>query len=406
MMRSLYAGVSGLKNHQLWLDVIGNNIANVNTAGFKPSDVNFQDVLSQTIQGEVRPTSTSGGINYKQVGLGVSLGSIRTIFNQGAIENTGNVTDLAIQGEGFFVLSDGSSKYYTRSGAFGVDANGTLVDSITGYRVLGLNGNIIVSQGAYNGAAMTATTYFKGNLNAGSDTGTTYQSSFNIYDSQGIAHSLIMDLQKTANNTWSITGFTESDPSMSVTGGTYSTTPLVFDANGNLLSGNSSTVILSFTNGASTPQTIMLDFGTSANTSPVTQYGDASTVTISSQSGYSSGVLQSFNISPDGKVNGIYSNGQTKVIDTIRMAVFPNSQGLLKTGGNLFRETGNSGLANEGAPNSGGRGTLVPGALEMSSVDLAQEFTKMIVAQRGFQANSRIITTSDEVLHDLVSIKR
>ncbi len=408
MLRSLFAAVTGLRSHSQWLDVIGNNIANVDTVGFKNAGVTFQDLLSQTIQGEVRPASGQGGVSVKQVGLGVTVGSIRNFFTQGALQQTGNPTDLAIQGDGFFVLSSGSDTLYTRAGAFTLDANGNLVDSVTGYKVQGASGDITIAPGSTVAATPTTTDFFKGNLDASVADGSTYTLTFPVHDSLGTSHTLTSTFTKNFAGTpgrwdWAVT---ESDANITSLGG--ATGSLIFDGAGAISSGATAPLTVNYAAaaGATTPQSVTLDFGSASNTTPMTGYAGSSTASLASQDGVASGSLQSFTIGPDGSVTGFYSNGTSQVLATLSLAAFPNSGGLLKAGANLFKETGNSGSPSSGIPGTGGRGTISSGTLEASNVDLAQEFTNLIIAQRGFQANTRVITASDQVLQDLINIIR
>ncbi|WP_027408690.1 flagellar basal body rod protein FlgG [Anoxybacteroides tepidamans] len=267
MLRSMYSGISGMKNFQVKLDVIGNNIANVNTYGFKKSRTIFKDLVSQQIAGASAPTATRGGVNPKQVGLGAQLAAIDTVQTQGSLQTTGRTLDLAISGDGYFVLGDasGNNHLYTRAGNFYLDQQGYIVN-----------------------------------------------------------------------------------------------------ADGRYLLGSGNSRIQIPTN------------------------------------------AQSFSIGANGVVNYVDSTGtlQTATGSPIQLAKFANNDGLEKAGENLFRSTSNSGTETLTTPGSGGAGTLVPGTLEMSNVDLSEEFTEMIVAQRGFQANTRIITTSDEILQELVNLKK
>ncbi|MBH0160978.1 MULTISPECIES: flagellar basal body rod protein FlgG [Fictibacillus] len=287
MLRSMYSGISGMKNFQVKLDVIGNNIANVNTYGFKKGRTTFKDLVSQQIAGAAAPGLNRGGVNPKQVGLGSQLSSIDTVHTQGSLQTTGRPLDLGISGDGFFLLSDGVNDYLTRAGNFYMDSEGTLVNSdglkVFGYQVDEDN-QFIVNDGKFSVGEMKIPTDAK-----------------------------------------------------------------------------------------------------------------------------------SFSIGPDGQVTYISDASSTPLLaGQIILAKFPNTGGLEKAGGNLYRETTNSGTirndmdeyVNISPPGTDGAGEVVAGALEMSNVDLSEEFTEMIVAQRGFQANTRIITTSDEILQELVNLKR
>lgn len=414
MMRSMYAGVSGLRNHQIRMDVIGNNIANVNTVGFKAGRVNFQEIFNQTIRGASSPLGQRGGTNPQQVGLGMGLSSIDTLQTQGNLQTTGKMTDLAIQGNGFFVLNADGNMAYTRDGAFDLDANGDLINPANGMKVQGWmadttgafpakNPNTIkdikIPVGQSIAAASTGRVAFAKNLDAGTVLNGTYVTSIDVFDSLGARRSVTMTFEKTAvdpgppaTSTWTWTA--------SGDGTTVLPNTLTFDANGNLTGGGTATMQVNGSAGATSPFTVNLDFN------GLTQYAAGSTVAATSRDGYPMGSLMTFTIDSTGTVTGVYSNGITQKIAQVAVATFANPGGLLKMGENLFQESNNSGIRDIGETGTGGRGTIAPGTLEMANVDLSLEFTNMISTQRGFQANSRIITTSDEMLQELVNLKR
>lgn len=404
MGSSMNSAVSGLRAHQLMLDVTGNNIANVNTPGYKGARTTFSDVLSQTIAGATAPSATQGGTDPQQVGLGVRTGAVTNLFTQGGILTTNKPTDLAIQGDGFFVLSDGASNCFTRAGAFEVDAAGYLVDSVTGYRVQGASGDVIISSTASSPPVATTTESFTGNLDPTVASASTYVATIAVNDSLGESHNLTITFTKTATAGQFTYATTESDTGMSINAGGSGT--IQFSGSGAITAGATGTVTLDFTNGASSGQVVTFDFGSASNLSPVTGYASAATLALARQDGSASGTIQTFSIGTNGVINGTFSNGRVEELGALRLATFANPPGLSKIGSNLYRETSNSGVANTGDPGTGGRGTLAPGSLEGSNVDLAEEFTRLIVAQRGFQANARVITTSDEVLTEAVNLKR
>ncbi|MBZ4663093.1 MAG: flgF [Caloramator sp.] len=286
MLRSLSSGVSGMKSNQIKMDVIGNNIANVNTIAFKGARVNFKDMLNQTLQGTSAPNENIGGTNAKQVGLGVSVASVDTNMNQGGLQPTGRATDFAIEGNGFFVVYNNVETKFTRDGSFTLDKNGALVTS-EGLHVRGYNPGQII------------------------DENTQLSDLVNIY--------------------------------------------------------------------------IPLE----------ASFGDPPTNVN----------LTSFNVEKDGTIKAIYGDN-TVIIGKIAIATFQNPVGLLKQGGNLYVKSSNSGEPKLGEASSPGYGTIQQGLLEMSNVDLAEQFTEMIVTSRAFQANSRTITTSDELLQELLNLKR
>jgi flagellar hook protein FlgE len=392
----------------VWLDVIANNIANANTTGFKSSTVVFNDVLSQTLTSGSGPGTSTGGTNPIQLGLGSKLGSVTPSFLQGALQLTNRTTDLAIQGEGFFKLASGSESVYSRAGAFSLDAGGNLVDSASGFKVQGANGEITINMGQESAATTTSSAVFKGNLDASQADGVTYPATLDVRDSLGNAHTLNVTFTKnfaaaTGRWDWAVT---EADTA--ITSLTTATGSVTFGATGAISAGTSQAVGLVYvaSAGVTSPQSITLDFGTATNTTPMTGFASPSTVALASQNGKAAGVLQSFTIGVDGVISGLYSNGTTSAIDTIQLATFSNPAGLLRVGSSGYRESSASGTATTGAPNAGGRGTVLGGSLEQSNVDLAAEFSALIIAQRGFQANARTISTSDSLLEELVNLRR
>ena len=473
MMRSLYAGVSGLQNHQLRADVIGNNISNINTNGFKKGRVNFQDIISQTIQGAARPTNEKGGVNPKQVGLGMTVASVDTLMQQGSLQMTGKITDLAVQGEGFFVLRKGDKTMYSRAGNYSLDRERNLVNSANGLKAQGWNatqdteGNFKVDNsssyqdvkipiGAKYEARETTKVKLKCNLDsrvskvqnpqAPTDIekrqGRVHSTSIDVYDSQGKVHKLSVQFVKTGINQWqaevnvsdAVEGSVRFDvkPTGNVDMSDNRVT-LTFDEKGALRSVGeegekhpdknarghlTASVIFNVQDGTSypegtragqqlgKPQKVEIDLGSVGNFNGVTQLGSTSTTKAVSQDGYGLGYLESYSIDQSGIVRASFTNGQVREIAQVALATFVNPGGLEKAGENSYVITSNSGIANVGPADSQGKGKIISGALEMSNVDLAEEFTNMIVTQRGFQANSRIITTSDQMLQELLTLKR
>jgi len=461
MMRSLYSGVSGLQNHQVRMDVLGNNIANINTYGFKKSRVSFQDILSQTISGASAPTAQKGGVNPKQVGLGMTIASIDRIFTQGSLQTTGVNLDTAIQGDGFFILRKGEKTFYTRAGGFGIDINGTLINPANGLRVQGWQAvqagteyiidttreveDIIIPVGGKDPARPTSVIRYKSNLDSRTPLlpvgrvptqeellKATVTTNVNMYDSTGNPHLVTLEFTRVQDepNTWQVTAQVEgADPAattLDVGGDNVNNTNTIimrFNNEGALASIEdnpavpgapadiinegilSAVLTVNFPEQGIT-QRINLDFGTAGQYEGITQFASETTTRAYEQDGYGMGYLESFNIDSSGVITGIYSNGNNAPIAQIALATFTNPQGLTAEGDNTFRQTNNSGLPNVGAAETGGRGKITAGALEMSNVDLAEQFTDMIVTQRGFQANSKSITTSDQMLQELLTLKR
>jgi flagellar hook protein FlgE len=394
MLRSLYSGISGLRGHQQMMDITGNNIANVNTAGFKSSQGVFEDTLSQMLKAAGSPQGANGGTNPAQVGLGMRMAGVSTNFGQGAAQTTGRSTDLMIQGDGFFVVRSGSDQLYTRSGSFSFDANGSLVTP-EGANVRGWIGNkgvidtnapttdIKLPFGTLLSPKPTDSVTVAGNLPADTTSTTPIVTSITTYDSQGNPRTLSASYDKVDSTHWNVTLSDGINPAVGPTA-------ITFDPTG------------------ANPDITHIDFNglMDVDVSGVTSYAGSSTVAATEQTGAAMGSLQSFTISPDGTVIGVFSNGLKQNLAQLALSSFTNPPGLEKVGNSTFRATVNSGNPQLGAAGTASRGTLQGGALEMSNVDLAQEFTNLIVAQRGFQANSKIISTSDELLQDLVNLKR
>ena len=418
MLRSMFSGVSGLRSHQTMVDVIGNNIANVNTVGYKSSSIIFQDLLSQGITGAGLPTGASGGTNPAQVGLGVKVAGISVAHTQGAAQLTAKSTDLSIQGDGFLAVRNSVGEIlYTRAGSLDFDAFGRLVTPsgavLQGWNADAtgaLNTNASVSDismplGQQLQPEATESVQLGGNLDADSVAGTVVSTSIEIFNTQGAPRILNVEMTKTANpNEWAITANADFDQdgtpdAITVTGG-----PLTFDP----VTGQQTSGAITIDPGAANgyPNPITLDTGGPNDAEALTQFAGESGAAMLRQDGFRLGALQSFTIGADGTVTGVFSNGANRPLGRIALATFTNPSGLEKAGDATFRQTVNSGNAQIGQAGDGGRGTILGSTLEMSNVDLAREFTNLIVAQRGYQANSRVITSSDELLQELVNLKR
>ncbi|WP_442599505.1 flagellar hook protein FlgE [Neobacillus sp. D3-1R] len=396
MLRSMFSGISGMKNFQTKLDVIGNNIANVNTYGYKKGRVTFKDTMSQTIAGASAAQNNRGGKNPMQVGLGSTLASIDTIHTQSSLQTTGRSLDLAISGDGYFIVKQGDAESYTRAGNFYLDDNGTLVNG-DGFKVQAFKvdatgnptnvyGDIAVNVNGVLPPTTTKTIDFTDNLSKEAVDGSEYSQQIEVIDTAGNPQKLEVTFKKNNATTWIM-----SSPNLN--------TPvtLTFDASGNLTN-NPSTVSWGYTpTGGNAPSMTMKLSGLKQLSGPTTA--------LVTPDGNTEGTLESFNIGSLGEVNGVYSNGLVKTLGVIALAKFSNPSGLTKASSNTFQQSINSGAANVDVPGEG-RGSIAAGTLEMSNVDLSEEFTEMITAQRGFQANTRIITTSDEILQELVNLKR
>lgn len=396
MLRSLFSGITGLRAHQTMMDVVGNNISNVNTTGFKSSSTIFEDTLSQMVRAAASPGQGVGGLNPAQIGLGVQMGAISTNFGQGSAQTTNKTSDLMIQGDGFFILMKGNEEIYTRAGNFNFDTDGRLTNN-QGFTVQGypaVNGVPDTSQPLRDIELPAGTTLppdpsslveINGNIASGT-TGTITRSA-TTYDILGGEHILTITM------TWNGTNGFDVDVADSAPGSSTTQGSITFDNTG------AATIA---------PTQVTFADGTVVDIelAGTTNFGGPASFDVKNTDGYASGSLEQYKIAPDGSVVGVFSNGEKLTMAQVALANFNNPAGLEKIGNTAFRATTNSGLPQRGIAATGGRGTLISGTLEMSNVDLAAEFTNLIIAQRGFQANSRVVTSSDEMLQDLVNLKR
>ena len=415
------ASLSGLNANQQKLSVIGNNLANINTVAYKASTVNFADLVSQSVGG---PSS-----NPMQIGLGVGTASITPNFVQGGVESTGIATNVAIQGNGFFLIGDPSERVYTRAGNFAFDSTGALVTSdgqyVQGYTALdpitgqvntsGQPGNIIVSPGVLRTPVASTNFGTVANLDSRTTVGSNFTSSVQIYDALGEPHVATIQFTKTGAGAWN---YTMSVPGAEVTGGTagtptnIATGTMTFDNTGRLATVNGGAAAdLTITspawkNGAKAVN-FSWDLVDANGVASLTQYGSPSATASVTQNGAPTGAVSSLvSVNEDGQLIASFGIGRTVVVGQLAMATFNNPQGLIKSGNNFFSETVESGSPSVGVAGTGGRGTLIGSALEQSNVDIAQEFTQMILAQRGYQANSKSITVADELLLETLNLKR
>ncbi len=498
MMRSMYSAVSALRVHQTRMDVIGNNIANVNTPGYKASRVVFAEAFSQTLAGAGPSSDNSrGGTNPQQVGLGTNLAAITTYHTQGATQRTDNQTDIMIEGGGYFVLSpnnEGEERYFSRAGNFIVDEKGYMV-APNGYKLLDETFKPVqIDRSKTKEAKATESVILRGNIGFNEkidpETKIAYSSTVDVYDTIGNTHTLKFDIGKRyttqpgANPAFSYRMVSIKDPNdngkeenssnrigtLVPPAGSANVPPdatswnemyrsfnpdgtinseadpifMQFDANGKfvkMVTGigidangdvdptvngggvpfNPVTGIANYTGSTLDANWIYTVKAKGTNPIEINLHpsGDKNkwvfnnlthfkmgTDIKNTAEGRSAGMIKKFTISSNGEVKGAYTNGENEVLARIGLANFDNPSGLLKEGGNLFSATSNSGTPNYGRPSAGSFGSLTPGAYEMSNVDLSAEFTDMITTQRGFQANSRVVTTSDEILQELVNLKR
>jgi len=417
---SLYTATSGLQSNAQAMTVTGNNIANSNTVGYKSSSTIFSDLLAENI------ASSSGN---SQVGRGTQVQTVQTSFTQGGFEATGNSTDVAIEGDGFFTVSPASSDtmYYTRNGSFTFDADGYLVTA-DGYRVQGTPynddgelvegtiGDIQLDLVAQVEAKQTENVTLQSNLDASAEepgafdiadpTGTSnYSTTIVIYDSLGTSHNATCYYTKTADLTWEYNITVDSDDLDAAQADAANDETLVcngvltFDDDGILIAGAEGvTDALQWNNGADAGQTLTYNFET-------TQFDSSSTVFAQDQDGYASGEVSDVSIESDGTVNVLYSNGEIIPAGILSLAAFANPDGLDQAGSSLYLATSESGTPTVGYPGES-LGSLVSQSLELSNVDLSTEFVDLITIQNGYSANSRVITTVDEMLQELLSMTR
>jgi len=427
---SFYASLSGLSTNASALSVIGNNLANLNTAGFKGSSAQFQDLFNAAIANQ----GTQGNGDPMQVGLGATLGSVAADYSQGSFQQTGSVTDMAMQGNGFFTLqSPSGGGLYTRDGNFTIDKSGFLVDA-RGDKVMGWNATagvvnpgglptaIQLNMAGTSGGAATANLEIIANLDSTATVGSTpFTSTTQVYDSLGATHSVTFTFTPTATTgTWNVAA-AASD------GGTIAGMPdsVQFNASGVLTSyttggvvttptaaapANPVLTISGWSNGALPTTTNWLLSTPTTNggslTKFLTSYASASTTSATSQDGYGAGTVNSLTVDQNGVIIGNYTNGQTIPMGQVAISTFLNQNGLSKQGGNNWIATVASGSAAVGAANAGGRGSVLGSNLELSNVDVATELTRMIVNQNGYQANSRVVTTANTLLQAVLNLVR
>lgn len=432
VLRAMYTGVSGLRAEGEALGVVGDNIANVNTVGFKRQRAVFEDVLGHSIL---------AGTTSALPGSGVRMGSVQQIYSQGSLANTGISTDIALNGDGFFVVNgtvDGiTGNFYTRAGMMHIDKDGYLVNP-QGLQVQGYAAN---ADGTLQAAVSTlqvptaslqplATTEMNitANLDAGAavltapwdaaDPANTsnYSTSITVYDSLGEQRTLDVYFRKTADNAWEYHVLADGADLAGGTAGVYQEIgaggTLAFDTNGALNDAQTPQLSIDFAGGSTPAQLIDLNFGDdilndgATGLGGTTQFASASAVSAQSQDGYASGEFSGISIDGVGLVQGLYTNGQKIAIGQLAVAKFRSNDGLGKAGAGLWIETRESGTAALGGAGAGGRASVSAGALEQSNVDLAEEFVGLIQHQRSYSANSKTITTADEMLQELINIKR
>ncbi len=413
-MPSFATALSGLNANSQDLSVISNNLANLNTTAFKSAAASFQDLFYQQI-------GSSGDGNPLEVGAGTQVGSVPTNFTQGNTESTGVPTDLAIQGGGFLIGMKNGQEVFTRAGNLSLTSDGLLVapdgSQIQGFSAVNgvispsqTPGPLTISTGLINPPNATANAQLSVNLDSGTAVGGTFSTPFTVYDSLGAPHVLTFSFTKTAANAWS---YSITIPAADVAGATAvviasgtGATGLTFNGAGQLTSPTGNITGISIANLADGANTLTFDWNlTDANGNGLlTQVSAPSSTSATHQDGFASGSLVSYNIGSDGIIQGTFSNGQTQPLGQILLATFANDQGLSRLGSNEFVANLASGAPSVGVPGTGGRGTLSGGALEQSNVDISTEFANLILAQSGFQANAKVVTTLDTITQDTINM--
>ncbi len=439
LTRSLSTGASSLRAHQQRFDVISNNLANVNTIGFKSGRATFQDFFSQTIKYGTSPDGVAGtgmgGINPMQFGLGVKVGAVQRDMSQGMVESTNRPLDLALNGGGFFVYNLNGRQVYSRAGAISRDKEGSLVDSSTGAFVQGYNiekdaagkimrdsfgdnilnrqvENVRISSNVISPPSQTQNVSVTGNLNSATPEGDDRKTSINIFDNSGGSRSLSLLFTKTANpNEFAISAEIEGvavnlNESMITfnNDGTLQTPLTVSVATADLNTALESQVF----DEAAPKDTINIELANSGSLlSGLTQFAADNTATMMEQDGYQSGDLLNLTVDREGKIWGSFTNGQAEVLGQVAIAKFTNPEGLTNEGNNFYSISPNSGLANVGTAGENFPSTkIISSALEQSNVDITTQFTDMISTQRAFEAAARTITVSDQLLGETNLLKR
>lgn len=423
-LSSLYTGISGLDAYSQAMSVIGNNIANVNTVGFKASRISFEDILSQSLV---------GATGQFQIGRGVQVGSVQRLFSQSTFQTTSSATDLAIDGDGFFIVSRDGTTLYTRAGQFYLDEQGILVN----HRGYALQGWMLDDQGSITStlqdinlsnisSAPRATSRVVINVNLDVNEAilanpfdvtdpvntSSYMTPITVYDATGNGHLVNVYFRKQDNDTWEWHALLDGAELEGGTPGNQEVAAGSLDfTDGKLQTETFSTPFSVQFFGTSGAQSIDFDFGNSIDEGGTgldgsTEFAGGSTTKFLSQDGYTQGNLISIQIDNEGVVSGVFSNGQSRQVYQVALARFTSPWGLTSIGGNLFAETTHSGPPIVGEAGSSGLGQINSNSLELSNVDLATEFVEMIKTQQAFQANSRIITTTDQMLQEIVNLKR
>jgi len=411
-MGNFSIALSGLQANSVALNTIGNNLANLNTTAFKGQNTTFEDLFYQQV-------GQSGSGDAIQIGAGTKVSGTSTDFTEGTIlpDSNTNSADMALDGNGFFVVQQNGVQSLTRAGNFQLSSSGSLItqdgQQVMGYPAVNgvVNSNaslspITIPVGVNEGAQATQNFSVTANLNSGATTGTEFSSPVTLYDSLGQSHQGTVTYTKTGTNTWS---YAVALPSGDATGTpTNNTGTLTFDSNGNLTSPSGTVSTITFPGMADGASDLSFNWNLNGtgSTPTITQLASASTNTTATQDGFTSGTYQSFQVDSSGVITATFSNGRTSTVGQVAVALVSNTAGLTVSGSNNYTTTAASGVASVGVAGTGGRGTLDDGALEQSNINISTEFSDLIVAQRAFEANSKTMTTFDTVSQDAIGMIR
>ncbi len=417
-LNSLADALSGLQANQSFMDVVGNNISNVNTVGYKTQSIRFEDLMNQTLGYGSQKAGLVEGTNPFQVGMGVNNGTMNTVNLQGSVQDTGRLTDMAIQGNGFFIMSNGQSDMYTRDGSFTVAPDGTLENAASGMTVQGWTtvkndgsgqidtttplSTVKIPVGSQSATATTQVT-MAGNLDSSQAvyspgppaTGGQFSLTMNVYDSQGNAHALNVFFTKAQNNQWN---YKVTAPNNDVTISPNTATGQInFNSAGVQTPPSIPVLGLTYNNGTSAGN-VTVDF------SKLSQLAQTSQVSVATSDGTPGGTISTFSVGQDGTITAVYSNGTSRAVGQIALADFRNPDGLIRMGNNMATPSVNSGSPQVSVAGLGNIGQISTGQLEGSNVDLAAQFGLMIEAQQGFNANTKVISTTNSLLQSVISI--
>ena len=409
-MPNFSIALTGLQADTVALNTIGNNLANLNTTAFKAQTTTFEDLFYQNI-------GTSGSSDPLQVGVGTRVSATNSNFEQGSLNTSEKSTDMALSGNGFFLVQRDGTDALTRAGDFQTDNNGNLItvdgESVMGYGVknsaVDLNGGLIPIQiplGATEAAQATTNVALTSTLDASAAVGAALTSPVKVFDSLGAEHDATVTYTKTSATTWT---YAVSLPAGDATGTPANTTgTLTFDSSGNLKTPTANVAGVSFPglkDGAA-DLTFNLNLYSAAGNSLVTQTSGTSNTSNTFQDGFTAGSYTGFTVDGTGVITATFDNNHTAVVGQVAVATVPNTDGLVRSGGNDFTVTAASGLISVGTAGAGGRGSIIDNELEGSNVDISAEFSNLIVAQRAFEANSKTVTTFDSVTENAINMIR